>query len=620
MRLLLPVLLVLMSFWVHAQVPATGRAQPGYAAASASVAVVNPSPSIVLNQIGFYPDGPKLAVVILPVGSDSFYVISRPAGDTAFSGKLGVAATSANSNLLVRLADFSGLNKEGTYNILVPGLPHSLPFTVERGVMGPVAAAALKGYFYQRASMPLESIYAGVWGRGAGHPDRVVFVHPSAATKERPAGTVISSPGGWYDAGDYNKYVVNSGITMGTLLGAFEDFPDYFDTLHTLIPPLQGAAVPAQRVGGSAQGLPDILNEVLYNLRWMLTMQDPGDSGVYHKCTNATFDGMVKPGVTKAPRYVVQKSTAATLDFAAVMAQASRIFGKYPEMLPGLADSCLRAAHGAWGWAVLHPAVVYDQDSMNKLYQPAVKTGAYGDKVFDDERFWAAAELFASTGEGQYQLVVQQGLGLRLSVPSWGNVEMMGVYSLLRRRAGGKDLAQGIGQASDVLQQRLLHFADSLVRRQSAFHTVMGGRKSDFVWGSNAVAANQGMLLLKAWLLKRDKKYFNAALDNLDYILGRNATGYCFVTGLGGFSPMHPHHRPSISDGVVAPVPGLLAGGPNPGRQDHQVYPFSDPELAYIDNDQAYASNEIAINWNAPLVYLAGGVDAIFGGMKRSGR
>ena len=148
----------------------------------------------------------------------------------------------------------------------------------------------------------------------------------------------------------------------------------------------------------------------------------------------------------------------------------------------------------------------------------------------------------------------------------------------------------------------------------------MGGRKSDFVWGSNAVAANQGMLLLKAWLLKRDKKYFNAALDNLDYILGRNATGYCFVTGLGGFSPVHPHHRPSISDGVVAPVPGLLTGGPNPGRQDHQVYPFSDPELAYIDNDQAYASNEIAINWNAPLVYLAGGVDAIFGGMKRSGK
>ena len=586
MRIWLTVWLVLVSYCLRAQVgvPATGQA----GIAAASVAAVNPSPSIVLNQVGFYPGAPKLAVVILPVSSDSFFVIARPAGDTAFSGRLGVAAPSANSTLLVRLADFSGLNKEGTYNILVPGLPHSLSFVIGRGVMGPVVVAALKGYYYQRVSMPLEAVYAGEWARGAGHPDRVVFVHASAASAGRPAGTVISSPGGWYDAGDYNKYVVNSGITMGTLLGAFEDFAAYFDTLHTSIPPIGG--------------LPDILNEALYNLRWMLTMQDPGDSGVYHKCTNAVFDGMVKPGVTKAPRYVVQKSTAATLDFAAVMAQASRIFRNYPGVLPGLADSCLRAARGAWGWASLHPAVVYDQDSMNKLYQPAISTGAYGDKVFDDERFWAAAELLLATREEKYQLAVNKGMELRLSVPSWGSVGMMGVYSLLRQRAG-----------VDVLQQRLLHLADSMVKRLSAFHTVMGGRRSDFVWGSNAVAANQGMLLLNAWLLKGDRKYLNAALDNLDYLLGRNATGYCFVTGLGGFSPMHPHHRPSISDGVVAPVPGLLVGGPNPGRQDHQVYPFMDAELAYIDNDRAYASNEIAINWNAPLVYLAGGIEAIFG-------
>ena len=628
MRLLLTVLLVLTSCLVRAQVPATGRAS----VAGASVGAVNPSPSIVLNQIGFYPDAPKLAVVILPVSSDSFFVISRPAGDTAFSGRLGVAVASANSSLLVRLADFSGLNREGTFNILVPGLPHSLPFTVERGVMGVVAAAGLKGYYYQRASMPLESIYSGVWARGAGHPDRVVFVHPSAATAERPAGTVISSPGGWYDAGDYNKYVVNSGITMGTLLGAFEDFADYFDTLHTQIPPVQrsaqgGASAAgaergvAQTADGSAQRFPDVLNEALYNLRWMLTMQDPGDSGVYHKCTNAAFDGMVKPGVTKAPRYVVQKSTAATLDFAAVMAQASRIYRNYPGVLPGLADSCLQAARGAWGWASLHPAVIYDQDSMNKLYQPAITTGAYGDKMLGDERFWAAAELFVSTGEERYQSVVKEGMGLRLSVPSWGSVGMMGVYSLLRQRAGvgkGIGLEQEWQRGLGVLQQRMLHFADSLVKRQSAFHTVMGGRKSDFVWGSNAVAANQGMLLLKAWMVKRDKMYLNAALDNLDYILGRNATGYCFVTGLGGFSPLHPHHRPSISDGVVAPVPGLLVGGPNPGRQDHQVYPFFDAELAYIDNDQAYASNEIAINWNAPMVYLAGGIDAIFAASRRA--
>jgi endoglucanase len=119
------------------------------------------------------------------------------------------------------------------------------------------------------------------------------------------------------------------------------------------------------------------------------------------------------------------------------------------------------------------------------------------------------------------------------------------------------------------------------------------------------------MLLINAWLQGHDKKYLAPALGNLDYLLGRNATGYCFVTGMGTHSPMHPHHRPSIADGIVLPVPGLLVGGPNPGRQDHQSYTFLEPETAYTDKDGAYASNEIAINWNAPLVYLAGAMEAV---------
>jgi hypothetical protein len=139
----------------------------------------------------------------------------------------------------------------------------------------------------------------------------------------------------------------------------------------------------------------------------------------------------------------------------------------------------------------------------------------------------------------------------------------------------------------------------------------MGASKGDFIWGSNAVAANQGMLLINAWRQQHNQAYLDAALGNLDYLLGRNATGYCFVTGLGSRSPLHPHHRISIADGIVPPVPGLMAGGPNPGRQDHQAYVYLEPETAYLDQDQAYASNEIAINWNAPLVYLAGAVEAL---------
>jgi endoglucanase len=570
-----------------------------------------PLPAIAIDQIGYYPDAPKYAVVTRPAAKDAFFVVTTGANsafweervDTVFFGRLGPVIASANSSLSTRLADFSALRRPGNYRLIVPGFPNSAPFKISAGVFSPVAAATLKGYYYQRSAMALTPAYAGRWSRPAGHPDDQVMIHSSAADVRRPEGTVIPASGGWYDAGDYNKYIVNSGVTMGTLLDAWEDFPVYFDTLHTNIPPIAG--------------VPDILNEALYNLRWMLQMQDPGDGGVYHKCTNAAFDGMVMPGVTKAPRYVVQKGTAATLDFAAVMAQAARIFSGFPSQLPGLADSCRRGAIRAWRWAQQYPDSVYNQYALNKVYKPAITTGAYGDRYFEDERFWAACELWVTTQDTQYYPVVARHLADAVALPSWAYVAMMGDLTLLRharaRTAGGSGV-HGKGLDSlDVLQKRVLNLADTFVRRLngSAFHTVMGESRADFVWGSNSVAANQGMVLVNAWLQKHDTAYLNAALGNLDYLLGRNATGYCFVTGLGSHSPMHPHHRQSVADTVAPPVPGLLVGGPNPSMEDRQTYSYKEPETAYLDNDQAYASNEIAINWNAPLVYLAGAFEAL---------
>jgi endoglucanase len=578
------------------------------AAQTISAGPATPPSAVVVNQLGFYPDAPKRAVVTGVTLRDVFYIVSvadnapswQGRVDTLYFGRLGPVTPSANSSLSTRVADFSAVRKPGTYRVVVPNLPNSYPFVIAANALRPAAVAALKGFYYMRSAMPLTPGYAGQWSRPAGHPDTAVLVHSSAASTQRPAGTVISTPGGWYDAGDYNKYIVNSGITMGTLLDAYEDFPAFFDTLRTNIPPL----------AGRHDHFPDILNEALYNLRWMLTMQDPGDGGVYHKCTNAVFDGMVMPGVTKAPRYVVEKSTAAALDFAAVTAQAARILKKFDRQLPGLADSCRRAAIAAWSWARQNPNFLYDQEAMNKSFTPAVTTGAYGDRHLDDEWFWAAAELLITTKDAQYLAVVRQQLGSPLSLPSWSSVAMMGNYSLLRHRAA---LDAWLRPALDSLKEGLLRMADDYINKQptTAFYTVIGESKRDFIWGSNSVAANQGMLLVNAWLQRHDAKYLNGALANLDYILGRNALNICFVTGLGSRSTLHPHHRPSVAGGIDAPVPGLLAGGPNPGRQDKQQYVYTEPETAYLDASPAYASNEIAINWNSPLVYLAGAIEAL---------
>jgi endoglucanase len=378
------------------------------------------------------------------------------------------------------------------------------------------------------------------------------------------------------------------------LLSAYEDFAKYYDTLKLNIPE-------------STNALPDILDEVLWNLRWMLTMQDPNDGGVYHKCTNAKFDPMVMPDKATTSRYVVQKSTAAALNLAAVAAQAARIFRNYSKQLPGLSDSCLLAAKSAWSWAKQNPAIVYDQNKMNSNFDPDVSTGAYGDGKFDDEFLWAAAELAVTTNDQVFFNEVNLPSFSTEQIPSWNQVTLLGYYSLAR--SNEKSQSKLINE----VKKRIVGKADMLLEKidQQTYHAPMGSSVKDFVWGSNAVAANQGILLLNACRITKDKKYFNNALSNLDYILGRNATGYSFVTGYGDKTPMHIHHRPSEADGINAPVPGLLAGGPNPGMQDKCQYKSSVPDEAYVDDVCSYASNEIAINWNAPLAYLSGAIEAL---------
>ncbi|HEX8507506.1 MAG TPA: glycoside hydrolase family 9 protein [Hymenobacter sp.] len=553
--------------------------------------------SIRLNQVGFYPAAPKLAVVTGAGDQATRFRISTPdLKTTVFEGSLRPAPGAAPGSR-VRVADFSTCKAPGLYVVSVPGLGKSYPFRIGANAHAAVAGAALKSYYYQRASTALPARYAGRWSRPAGHPDTRVLVHASAATAQRPAGTVVSSPRGWYDAGDYNKYVVNSGITMGTLLSLYEDFPEHCAALRADIPE-------------SANALPDVLDEALWNLRWMLTMQDPNDGGVYHKLTNASFDAMVMPIRVSTPRYVVQKSTAAALDFAAVTAQASRIARRFESQLPGLADSCLRASTRAWQWAQANPQQYYRQDDMNKQFAPPIVTGGYGDQNLDDEKAWAAAELFVTTREPAYYEVLRPALQRALTLPSWGQVRALGFYTLARFRTQLPALAQA---DAALVSQRLMALADTLRSgsRPQPYQTVMGRRKNDFNWGSNANAANQGIALVQAFRLSGNSEYLREALANLDYLLGRNATGYSFVTGYGSKSPQHPHHRLSEGDGVAEPLPGFLVGGPNPGRQDGCNYPFKQAEKSYTDEMCSYASNEIAINWNAPLVYLAVAMEAL---------
>lgn len=541
---------------------------------------------IKLNQVGFLPASEKIAVVP-GVDATQFTVVNAGTTDVVFTGTLTAVAQWDPALELVKLADFSSITTPGDYELKLVGVEQAAPFEIAADNYEALNAASLKAFYFNRASTALLETHAGIYQRAAGHADTQALVHLSAASEARPEGTVVSSPKGWYDAGDYNKYIVNSGITTFTLLAAFNRFPDYFSAQDLNIPE-------------SDDEVPDILNEIMWNLEWMLSMQDPNDGGVYHKLTSKGFSGFVMPAADTSERYLVQKTTAATLDFAAVMAVASRVYAQYETEFPGKSAQMLAAAESAWEWAQDNPAIYYNQ--------PAdIQTGAYGDGNVSDEFFWAAAELYITTQEDAYYTAMN-ATATTADVPWWGGVKTLGWISLAQHIDDLTDAAD-----TALIRNRLDTLAAGLQAKKIASAYGVSMEAGDFVWGSNSGAMNQAMVLLEAYQMDTSKEgYLDAAQSLLDYVLGRNATDYSFVTGFGQKSPMFIHHRPSGADGIAAPIPGFIVGGPHPDHYgDCSSYPSPLAAKSFVDLECSYSTNEIAINWNAPLVYVSAGLQVL---------
>jgi len=550
--------------------------------------------NINVNQLGYYPQHKKIAIVV-GTSLDSFSVVTVDGNNVVFKGKLIPGGLWDASNESTLIADFSAFNTEGQYKISVGNDISSYPFSIKPHVHLELSKASIKAYYFNRASMEIEPLYGDKWARPMGHPDNEVEIHSSAQSANRPAGTIISSPMGWYDAGDYGKYIVNSGITTYTLFAAYQAFPEFYDTLKLNIPE-------------SSNNIPDIIDEILWNLRWMLTMQDPDDGGVYHKLTTAQFCDFIMPEEDDGTRYIVKKGTAATLDFAAVTAQASRILRKFESEIPGLADSCLNASMRAWEWARKNDTVTFRNPT-------GISTGEYGDRSFKDEFHWAAIELYVATRIDSFFTIAQKNKPSKgYGIPGWNSVNALGLYTLVLTQ---DSLTSAVSK--DTIKSDITKLADSLLVRYQNNPYRVSMTSGDFYWGSNSVAANQAMALVIASRIEPKTEYTNAANATLDYLLGKNPTGYCYVTGMGTKKVMDIHHRPSGADTVTDPVPGFLVGGPNPGQEDARDfydcpgYPSKLPALSFVDHLESYASNEVAINWNAPLVFLTGALESILG-------
>lgn len=521
-------------------------------------------PDIAVNQIGYLKNAYKSATLRGSALSGSAQLINEDTGKAVFEKKIGSSIDDPDTGEKEAIFNFTDITDEGTYHVEA-GSAVSPSFKISDDVYDEAFKASIKMLYYQRCGTELTKDLAGDFAHPVCHTQNSVLYEDRSKT--------LDVTGGWHDAGDYGRYSVAGAKAVADLLLAYENYPDVFD---------DNVGIPE-----SGNGIPDVLDEARYELDWLLKMQRE-DGGVYHKVTCRNFPGEIMPENETEELVIMPVTTTATADLSGVMAMASRV---YSDIDKEFADRCLEAAKKA--------ADYIDKteiDTVGYKNPSDISTGEYEDVCDIDERFWAYAELYKTTGDKSYEESLKTVLPDNGYSLGWQGVAGYGGYAYLSAKDLDADTkAKVIDEAERYAKEVISNSA-----KYSYGSSIVG----EYPWGSNLTIANNGeYLFLMNGLI--DKVNKNVADMQLNYLLGNNSTGYSFLTGFGTLYADHPHHRPSQAMGVT--VPGMLVGGPNSGLNDAYVqnvlkgFPSA---KCYADNSQSYSTNEITIYWNSPLIYL----------------
>ncbi len=576
-------------------------------------------PGIRLNQIGYFPKGPKRATWVV-AGSDAeatakqavpFEIIDG-AGKVVHRGMTAPFGKDPTSGVFVQRLDFSDYTGTGdALRVrLIAGnsaktVVTSDPFVIRPAALKPLSRDALRYFYYTRSGIALGQPYAENerWVRPAGHPtDKQVPCAPDAKCNYS-----LDVSGGWYDAGDYGKYVVNGGLSVWLLMNLWEASQE----LHL---PIAGAKDGDLHLPESGNKLPDLLDEARWEMEFLLKMQVPEGKPqaglVHHKMHDADWSSLgTLPVLGATPRQLRPVSTAATLNLAATGAQAARVFATLD---PKFAERCLSAAKRAWAAAEAHPnLIITNADNHGG--------GPYEDSTLSDERFWAAAELYATTGDKAFFGVLSKSphyLHLQAhenetpQALDWRTTDALGTLTL------ALDTRHTPAAVREANRKSVVDVAEKYLAMSKADGFGQPYVGSHYVWGSNSFILNNGLILAYAHAFTKDARFLDGALGAMDYVLGRNALGKSYVSGYGARPLTNPHHRlwaHSIDPKFPPPPPGVLSGGPNSDLQDPYskgLHPHCIGQTCYVDHIEAYSANEEAINWNAALSWLAGYLDA----------
>ncbi|MDF7776555.1 glycoside hydrolase family 9 protein [Sphingomonas sp. AOB5] len=575
-----------------------------------------PVSPIRLNQLGFAPNGPKRAMLASDSTKPLDWQLRDASGKVIRSGKTIVHGADPLAGEAVHIIDISAFTYPGKGYTLRSGSFVSRPFDIAPNTRGNLAKDALAFFYHQRAGVPIEARYVGArWARPAGH---VVEIAPCFAGKDQRGivwpgcGYTLDVKGGWYDAGDHGKYVVNGGIALWTLQNAYE---------HLKSPAFADGKLPIPEAGN---GVNDLLDEARFEMEFMLAMQVPQGTrallpvghfarGASVTLTEVDASGMahlkvadrnwtalpMRPADDKEDRLLYPPTISATLNLAATAGQCARIWKGIDD---AFAARCLTAARRAWDAAKRNPEIYATGDFTG--------SGGYGDNDVSDEFYWAAAELFATTGAAEFGDFVRKSPhhGADTGEPGWPRTAALGTIALATLPEASPE--------RDTARAALIKLADrfAAVRERTGYRIPYV--PSGYPWGSTSNLMNRAIVLAYAFDFTRDAKYRHAVVDAMDYLLGRNPLDQSYVSGYGARPMAHPHHRfwaPSLDPALPGPPPGVLSGGPNStGMADPVAQAMKGrcaPMRCYADDVNAYALNEVAINWNAPLFWVAAWLD-----------
>lgn len=590
------------------------------AIAALTIGAAGAGPAIRLNQIGFLPGTAKRAVVASDSTVPLRWRVLDEHGKTAAEGQTTVVGADPASGDNVHLVRFDRVTKPGTYRIRISDQT-SRAFAVRTGLYAPLASAALNFFYQNRAGIPIEARYAGgaQWARPAGHPREIATCFRGADER----GTVwpgcsytLDVTGGWYDAGDQGKYVVNGGISLWTLQNLYER-----QAASGRFTFADGRA----RLPEAGNGINDLLDEARWEMRFLLSMQIPDgvrtevpvgslpstgpltlraiDAGgmAHQKVADRNWTPLpTPPHKDKEDRLLYPPTTGATLNLAAAAAQCARIWQRVD---PAFSATCLTAAKRAYRAAVRNPQV-YATNSFTG-------SGGYGDNDLSDELYWATAELWATTGEAVYgdALAAMPARSAPVGEPNWGNVAALGTITLAT--------APGIPQAEAArARAALVAAADGFLAETERSGYRIPYATLDYPWGSNSSILNRAMILGVTHGLTGEARYRVGVVDAMDYMLGRNPLDQSYVSGFGARPLLNPHHRfwaHQLDASLPGPPPGVVSGGPNSTSMSDPIALTMKgkcaPQRCWKDDISAYALNEVAINWNAPLLWVAAYLD-----------